>query len=419
MLRLGYAEVDITPHGSIEMVGFNRKENISRGVLKSLLAQVTVWETENIYCLITIDSIGFKKELTDKLRNIVCKTLNTSVDKVMICFSHCHSAPNADVVIEYYELVCRKIEELVIDAVRQLHEVCVGCENSYVDIGVNRRDGNNSLDKRAGILKVSNNTEEGTIELLIIRLTAHCNVLKRDNYMISPDFFGEIRDVLRERYNCPIMIIQGAAGNIAPKYFNSKETPIDARGEKYIRSENALRDIAQEVLKQTAPIIDEIQVKKEVAIQMYSQNTVLYAQVPEYETAQAIADEAKRECGIDGTSWLEEVKRLKDCGTEIQEDNVEVQYFEIGKWCLCGVPYEIMVEFAIHSEKILKDEFFYFNGYTNGCLSYFPTEEEFDMGGYEVYWSMMIYYSYFNRVFPLMRESATKLLDFVVSNIPQ
>ena len=78
-----------------------------------------------------------------------------------------------------------------------------------------------------------------------------------------------------------------------------------------------------------------------------------------------------------------------------------------------------MVEFAIHSEKILKDEFFYFNGYTNGCLSYFPTEEEFDMGGYEVYWSLLIYYSYFNRVFPLMRESATKLLEFVVSNVPK
>ena len=42
---------------------------------------------------------------------------------------------------------------------------------------------------------------------------------------------------------------------------------------------------------------------------------------------------------------------------------------------------------------------------------------KFDMGGYEVYWSMLIYYSYFNRVFPLMRESATKLLDFVVGNV--
>lgn len=419
MLRVGYAEVDITPTGFVEMVGFNRENNISRGIIKSLLAQVTVWESENIYCVITIDSIGFKKELTDNLRNIVCSLLNTSADKVMICFSHCHSAPNADVVTEYYEMVCRKIKEAVKDAVKKLCDVCVGCGNAYVDIGVNRREGNNSLDKRAGILKVCNATEESTTAFLIIRLTAHCNSLKRDNYMISPDFFGDIRDVLKERYNCPIMIIQGAAGNIAPKYFNSKETPIDASGEQYIRSENALNDIAQEVLEKSASVIEQIQVKRESSIQMYSKNTVLYAQVPDYEAAQAIAEEAKIKCGIDGMNWLEEVKKLNDYGIAIQEERVEVQYFKIGEWCLCGVPYEIMVEFAIRAKQMLQDEFFYFNGYTNGCLSYFPTEEEFDMGGYEVYWSILIYYSYFNRVFPLMRESATKLLDFVVNNIPK
>lgn len=419
MLRVGYSEADITPQNSVEMVGFYREDNLSRGILKSLLAQVSVWETENIYCLITIDSIGFKKELTDKLRNMVCKTLNTTIDKVMICFSHCHSAPNADVVTEYYDLVCRKIVESVKEAMRKLQEVSLGCDNAYVNIGVNRRKGNDSVDKRVGILKICNATEEDTTELLLLRLTAHCNSLKRDNYMISPDFFGDIRDILKERYNCPIMIIQGAAGNISPKYFNSKETPIDAFGEKYIRSENALKDIAQEVLEQATPVIDKIKLKREVDIQMYSKNTVLYAQVPDYETAQAIAEEAKKECGIDGTNWLEEVKMLNDCGIKMQEEHVEIQYFKIGKWCLCGVPYEIMVEFAIRSEQMLRDEFFYFNGYTNGCLSYFPTEEEFDMGGYEVYWSMLIYYTYFNRVFPFMRESATKLLDFVVSNVPK
>ncbi len=230
MLRLGYAEVDITPHGSIEMIGFNRGDNLSRGVLKPLLAQVSVWEAEDICCLITIDSIGFKRELTNHLRKIVCRTLNITFDKVMICFSHCHSAPNADAVEEYYETVCRRIEETVKDAMTQLREVSIGCENAYVDIGVNRREGNDSLDKRLGILKVCNAGEERTNELLLLRLTAHCNALKRDNYMISPDYFGDIRDTLKEYYNCPIMIIQGAAGNIAPKYFKSKETPIDALG---------------------------------------------------------------------------------------------------------------------------------------------------------------------------------------------
>lgn len=25
-----------------------------------------------------------------------------------------------------------------------------------------------------------------------------------------------------------------------------------------------------------------------------------------------------------------------------------------------------------------------------GCSSYFPTEKEFDLGGYEVYWSLLV-----------------------------
>lgn len=417
MLRLGYAEVDITPHAPIETVGFNRGDNISQGILKPLLAQITVWSAEDIYCLITIDSIGFKKELSDNLRNIVWSALKTSFDKVMICFSHCHSAPNADAVPEYYEMVCSRIVEAAETASRQLQEVCVGWDNASVDIGVNRRKGNTRLDKRVGILKVCN-AKNRKMELLILRLTAHCNALKRDNYMISPDFFGEIRDVLKEHYNCPIMIIQGAAGNIAPKYFKSKETPIDASGEQYIRSETALNDIAQVVLEAVTPIIVNIEMK-ETVIQMYSKNTVLYAQVPTYEVAQSIAEEAKENCGTDGTQWLKEIRKLNDSGIEMQEEGVEVQYLKIGKWCLCGVPYELMVEFAIESKEKLDDEFFYLNGYTNGCLSYFPTEEEFDLGGYEVYWSILLYYSYFNRVFPLRRESATKLLDFAISNAPK
>lgn len=413
MLKLGYAEADITPCDAVETVGFGREDNKSRGILKPLLAQVTVWEADDRYCLITVDSIGFKKELTDHLRNMVCKALNISTQEVMVCFSHCHSAPNADVEKEYYEEVCMRIVEAANKAISRLQEVCVGYGNGYADIGVNRRENGGNLDKRIGILKACNAQNESA-ELLILRVTAHCNSLKSDNYMISPDYFGDIREVFKERYHCPVMVIQGAAGNIAPKYFNSKETPIDASGEEYIRSERALRDMAKEVLRQSAQTIENIRVKSNVSTRMYSKKTVLYSQVPGYETAQKVAVEAKEKCGIDGKDWLKEVNALVNAGIKIQEDSVEVQYFKLGNWCLCGVPYEIMVEFAIKAKEILKDEFFYFNGYTNGCLTYFPMEDEFDKGGYEVYWSMLIYYSYFNRVFPFVRESATKLLDFAV-----
>ncbi len=415
MLKMGYAEVDITPAGPVEMVGFGREDNMSRGILKSLWAQVSLWEEGDQGCLITIDSLGFTKELTDELRERVAKVLGILKAKVMICFSHCHSAPNADLEKEYYQTVCNKIENAALVAGQKLYAVNVGWGNACVDIGVNRRKGTEPLDKRAGVLKVCN-AENGAMELLLLRVTAHCNVLKADNYMISADYFGEIRDKLKEQYHCPVMMIQGSAGNIAPKYFQSELTPVDATGDLYIRSQRGQEDMALEVLTKVAPVIAQIKAEKEPTLSIYSKNLLLSAKVPDLEKAEEIAMDAKKYCGIDGSGWLEEVKRLLGCGVTHQEECVEVQYFRIDAWCICGVPYELMEEFAVGAMEKIQDAFFYLNGYTNGCLTYFPMEEEFDRGGYEVYWSMLIYYIYFNRVFPFERETATKLIEFVVEN---
>ena len=155
MLKLGYAEIDITPDTPMPLIGFNRADNISRGILKPLLAQVSVWENEDCCCLICIDSIGFAKNLSDSLRTKVAKVLNVSTDKVMLCFSHCHSAPDADSMADYYEMVCRKIESATRSALSGMQPVSVGWTNVEAEIGVNRREGNSNIDKRVGILKIS------------------------------------------------------------------------------------------------------------------------------------------------------------------------------------------------------------------------------------------------------------------------
>ena len=417
MIKLGYAQTDITPRIPMQLIGFNRMDNMSRGVLKPLFAQVSIWESGNRHCLITIDSIGFKKGLADILRTKVSNVLEVTCDKIMLCFSHCHSAPNVDASKEYFEMVCSNVLRAVHSAENDMHPVLIGWDNVEVDIGVNRREDNTNLDKRAGILKVCGLDKEER-KLLLIRVTAHCNVLKRDNYLISPDYFGSIRELLQENCGCPIMVIQGSAGNIAPKYFNSAETPIDAGGAQYSRSDTALEDMAAAVWEKLSQRIASIEVTDTLAIDMYSREMRLYADVPSLAMAEKTAEEAKKYCGIDGRAWLEEIKRLHNAGVYRQEETIEVQYFTIGKWCICGVPYELMAEFALESMEKLNNPFFYVNGYTNGCSSYFPTEEEYDKGGYEVYWSILIYYKYYNRVFPFERNSAGKLIAFIVGNAP-
>lgn len=418
-VTMGFAQTDITPEKPVEMVGFYREDNISRGIQHPLSAQVSVWHcAEETCCLITIDSIGFMKHLANGLRDRIGQVIGIPREKVMLCFSHTHAAPDADREPAYYEMVCRCLEDAAHKALQQMHLVTIGWGNGEAEIGCNRRTECSSIDSRAGILKVCD-AESGALRLLLVRLTAHCNVLKSDNYLISPDYFGAVRDLLQETYHCPVMLVQGAAGNVAPKYYCSKNRPADASDGRFVCSHTALEDMAQAVLDAVKPVIGRIQTGETASVKMYSRQISLWSEVPYYERGLQIAEEAERECGIDGTLWLAEVKRLLDRGIYAQEDVTEVQYFSLGKGCLCGVPNEIMTEFALEVSEMLDNPCFYFNGYTNGCTGYFPTEAEFDKGGYEVYWSMLTYFSCHGRVFPLNREAAGQLREFVVENAPE
>ena len=436
-LRLGFCEEEITPERPVPLVGFYREDDTSRGVLKPLLAQVSVWEewtgksgdeagTILERCvLIAIDSIGFTTELTNALRDQVGTELGVSREKVMVCFSHTHAAPDAEAAEGYFDFACKKVLSAAKMALDGMEWVKVRCENGRAQIGVNRRAGNDALDDRVGILEAFGDQEER--RLMILRVTAHGNVLKADNYLVSPDYFGDVREVLTETYGCPVMMIQGAAGNVAPKYFCSGNTPVDAQGPKFVRSENALAMMAEELYKSVEKAIAErnpetsgenANANEGSALQAYSKELTLRSVLPSMERAKEIAAEAKEKCRIDGTDWLAELSRLHAQGIFVQEEKAEVQYFRIARFCLCGMAYELMTEFALEVAEGLKDEFFYLNGYANGILSYFPTKEEYDLGGYEVYWSLLIYHKAFHRVFPFEREEADKVTEFVMQNAP-
>ena len=411
-MQLGFAEADITPTKPMNLIGFYREDSLSKGVLSPLMVQVAVWKSEEICCLVTIDSIGFTKELSNELRERIAKHLEISYEQVMLCFSHTHAAPDPDTDRDYFEEISKKTEECVIKAKENLSQVLVGWGNASAKIGVNRRWISKDTDDRIGILKICD-AETETPKLLILRVTAHGNVLKSDNTLISSDYFGEVRKIAGQRFQCPVMMIQGAAGNTAPKYFCSKETPVDAKSEECIRSENALWDMANQIAESVGEKFDSINLKKDLSAKMYSKHIDLISDVPSDEEALRIADEAKTLCGIEDIGWLKKVADLNAAGVREQTEDVEMQFFSIGDWCMCGGPYEFMVGFALDSVKILKNEFFYLNGYTNGCLLYFPTEDELEAGGYEVYWSMLIYYIYIDRVYPFRKGEASRLIRFV------
>jgi len=419
MALLGFSEVDITPAFPVETIGFGRADNVSRGVLHPLSAQISIWELNRTKgCLVAIDHIGFSKEHGNQLRQDISQILSIPKDKVMLCFSHTHSAPNDSTETEYFRFLCRQVKNGVLQAIKNMSPVTAAWGNTYGDIGVNRRAGSNQLDNRIGILKV-NEADSGKLRLLLLRVTAHANVLKEDNYLISADYFGITRDLLKCKYGCDVMLVQGASGNIAPKYFKSNLIPVDADDPaRFCNSETALEDMAFEIYRRVECVLNDIKTRRVRQLEMYSVYQEFRADVPSYGRASLIEEEAKEKAGIDGTAWLSEVQRLLDNGVRAQVETIEIQYFAIGNGCLCGVANEIMCEFALRAKEWIHNDFFYLGGYTNGCTGYFPTEEEYDMGGYEVYWSMLLYYIYHERVFPLNRNCASLLIEEAVKNAP-
>lgn len=426
---MGYEERIITPDQPVQMAGYDaRIDNWSRGVMKDLKAQILVIKkNEERFCLITIDSLGFTVALTSFLRMRVAEILTVRMEQVMICFSHTHAAPNAAVEQEYYDFVYQSILSGVKKADESMVPVYAGWGIAENTVGINRRESGQPIDPRIGVLKICGEDEE-KIKVLVVRVTAHCNVLMPDNYLISPDYFGEAREALERRYGCNVMMVQGASGDVRPRYRQENADYLETHpSEEHLmnisvqmkersdaQSQKALKDMAQAVCESLHPVVDQIKPKPVSRISMFSVKSSFYADVPELRRAGEIAAEAWEMGRIDGKGWLMEVERLQNKGEKKQRAEIEIQFFAINDGCFCGVPNEAMSDIAVNIWKKSDNPILFFNGYTNGCSSYLPTAAEYDKGGFEVLWSNLLYYQYHGRVMPLNRDTAHQLEDEVV-----
>jgi hypothetical protein len=424
---LGYSERDITPTASVELIGFSRPDNMSKGVLRPLISQVLLWiNGSEKFCLVTVDSIGFSQELTNGLRDRIAGKLNVDREKIMVCFSHTHSAPNASANPGYYDFVCNQVLSAVGEATENLSPVKAVWGVVEGDIGINRRDGGSSLDQRIGILKITDALSD-QIKVTLLRVTAHANVLTSDNYSISPDYFGTTRDLLEKEFGCKVMLTQGAAGNIKPKYRQTNADfleihPMEAAANKpdstlakqlFDESIQALDKMAVEIYNCVNQIISNLIPQPIQRLAIFSDIQSFSADVPTMEKAAEVAAEAKREAGIDGMKWLTEVERLRKNLIFHQDAEIEIQYFCVNDGCLCGIANEAMCELALDILHKTGDKLLFFGAYTNGCNSYLPSAEEYDKGGYEVLWSNLVYFEYHGRVMPLKRDTASRIADIV------
>lgn len=268
-LRIGWACVDITPPGRVNIQGqFNAR--VSEGVADPLSATAMAFEsvreeagTEGLPArgvMVSCDLIGIASSLSDRVRAHVRADLpELDPDLIVLNATHTHCGPDLnlpedqaamlgrrgesafgvelDVMdpADYNAFVARRIADAVIEAWRGREVAAMGFGLGQATIGYNRRmtydDGRsvmygNANDPTFAHIEGSQDTsvnvvgfwnQQGKLTGIIVNLACPSQ-LSEHEFQISADFWYETRHALRKQLGEDLFILPqcSAAGDLAP-----------------------------------------------------------------------------------------------------------------------------------------------------------------------------------------------------------
>ena len=415
MSKVGVCKVDITPPLGIDFIGYHRETGISN-IEERIYATIYVFENHQAKTVfISIDNIGMLIEDTIIIREQVANELNVPFENITVVYTHTHSGPETvgdDPLVKSYKkiLITNVIKGAVLaNDNMQLSEV--GWNVTTGEIGVNRRertsDGkakmgineNGVVDKRIGVLAIRNYKTKNLMGVIVF-CTAHPNVLKSDSDRLSADYPGLTREILEQTLNCPVTIVQGAAGNVNAKYRGSEEA---LKQMAYILSGSVLTMLPTV----TYNLISEL---KTISTTM----KMKLKDIPEMEEIKRMALLAKKQWGVNTDQWVNVVvARHKENSRQLTLD-LEIQLFRINDGSFSGIPMEPFSETALAIKENLNNERAFFGGYTNGYIGYLPTKEEYTYGGYEVELNPVVYGPITNLLMPPEENTAELVVNRIM-----
>lgn len=330
MSKVGTYKIDITPPIGIDFIGYHRPTGI-RNINEQIYLTAFVFEyQESKSVFISIDNIGMLIDDTKIIRNQISKELKIPFEKITVVFTHTHSGPataSSNVVVQDYKtfLISQAIKAAVL-ANENMEPSKVGWNVTMGDIGVNRREmssdgkvkmGTNKtgvVDQRVGLLAIKHPVTE-RLQGLIVFCTAHPNVLMGDSDRLSADYPGLTRNILEGLFHCPVIIIQGAAGNVNAKY----------RG-----SEEALKKMAYSLSRSVEKMIPSI--KYNSIFNLRTISTTLDMQlkdIPEPSDIRKMGNLAEKQWGVNTNLWQTVLlKRFKNNNLQISI-RMEIQSFQL------------------------------------------------------------------------------------------
>ncbi|MCU4991920.1 neutral/alkaline non-lysosomal ceramidase N-terminal domain-containing protein [Bacillus cereus] len=415
MSKVGVCKVDITPPIGIDFVGYHRETGINN-IEERIYGTVFVFEKGEMKTVfISIDNIGMLVEDTNMIRERVASELHVPFERITVVYTHTHSGPETvgdDPLVQSYKtILVNNVVQGAVTANKNLKRCEVGWGVTTGGIGVNRRERTSDgrakmginiegvVDKRIGMLAIRD-AETKELSGIIVFCTAHPNVLKGDSDVLSADYPGMAREILERIVNCPIIIVQGAAGNVNAKYRGSRE---------------ALTQMAYMLSGHVLTMLPTVTYNPIVTVRTISSTMQMKLKdIPEIDEIRSMAQLAEKQWGVNTDEWLTIVLEKYKQGMRQLSIDLEVQLFQVNDGMFSGIPMEPFSEMSLEVKERLQNELAFFGGYMNGYIGYLPTTEEFVYGGYEVELNPIVYGVTTNLLMPPEENTAELVVKRVM-----
>lgn len=415
-LKLGVAQVDVTPDYPVRLSGFGFRRSESEGITHRIWAKALAIDdqTNGPAVVITVDNLGVPAEMTQEVARRLKAAEGLSLQRLAITATHTHTAPMLTQVAptlfgmpipsdhqqridRYTRELTDRLEEVARAALKDLRPGRLEWTTGKARFAKNRRTDGGPVDHDLPLMVVRG--EDGSMRGLWFSYACHCVTLSHNH--ISGDWAGSAQLEIQKRHPGAVVLASigcGADQNPDSGVVGDKVAAADAQGAQI--ADEIDRLLGTPLTRLGGPLAIKL---KGVPL--------LFDKPRELTEWQ---ERAKRDDAV-GHHARVNLARLERGETLPTHIDYPVQTWLFGDTlAMVFLPGEVVVDFSLR----LKTEFdrhrLWLNAYANDSPGYIPSERILREGGYEG-GDAMIYYDRPNRFSPGVEQ---RIIDVIHEQIP-
>jgi hypothetical protein len=387
-MKVGTAQIDITPKPGVELSGFAARVQPSTGVLDPLFAKALYLADGGERVLwVHCDLVGFDREIVQEFRAWAQQRFGLAAGQVMLSATHTHSGPCTIHLQEcgrydpaYVKLLQGRLREAAEAALGQTEDCELVTTEGHLDLALDRRQqASKHTDPRVAALGFRRS--DGAFKAVVVNYAMHPVALGSSNRQISADMPGQAALRLSRQLpgNPAVLITNGACGNLNPPAENVPFAQIEAWG-------GQIADAIAARLAQTPPT-------PHVAFRVIARIFPLPLDVLDVAGIEAFARKALQDAKS-LAEWGDKYRRTVEhwrsaliaatqSGRAVDHRDAELFALRLGDVILLGANAEVFSEFTDWLRAGTEQKV-YVIGYANGDMGYLPTQAAYAEGGYEV-----------------------------------